>query len=280
MTTFRIGELEITRIEDFADHGVPPAFLLPEVTAEMIAANAHWLTPNFLNLNNTIDVPSTAGSSVHDITQFSSIPVSAIKSADVSRHSTCATAHFFKRLLRRAFTRNRSITYSAPTSIAITSDGTLAWLTADGSRHSRMPLISSPARTTRRFDPRTREWRQYGGTDEETFLDSVLPVVESGQVELVNGERQVGDRISVIPCPGRSPGHSALRVEDSGDSGPFTGDAMHHPLQVVEPDLNSFTCVDADLARASRRTPARRLLRPSPTPRAGPLRSSALRLGL
>ncbi len=96
MTTFRIGELEITRIEDFADHGVPLAFLLPEVTAEMIAANAHWLTPNFLNLNNTIDVPIHSWVIRTRHHTILVIPVSAIKSADVSRHSTCATAHFFK----------------------------------------------------------------------------------------------------------------------------------------------------------------------------------------
>ena len=103
------------------------------------------------------------------------------------------------------------------------------------------------------FDPRRQDWPHYGGTDEDTFLDSVLPVVEAGQVEFVDGEHRVGDGLTILPCPGHSPGHTALRVEDSGDSGLFTGDSMHHPIQIANTNLNSFTCWDADLARASRR---------------------------
>ena len=49
MTTFRIGELEIIRVEDFVDHGVPLTLLFPEVSEEAIAANHHWLQPRFLD---------------------------------------------------------------------------------------------------------------------------------------------------------------------------------------------------------------------------------------
>ena len=103
-------------------------------------------------------------------------------------------------------------------------------------------------------DPRQQNWPHYRGTDEDTFLDSVLPVVEAGQAAFVAGEHEVCDGVTIAPCPGHTPGHNALRVEDSGDSGLFTGDAIHHPIQIAEPDLNSFSCWDPALARASRRS--------------------------
>ncbi len=57
MTKFRIGNLEVTRVEDFVDHGVPLKMVLPEVTEETIAANRGWLQPNFLDANGaTISV--------------------------------------------------------------------------------------------------------------------------------------------------------------------------------------------------------------------------------
>lgn len=253
MTTFRIGELEITRIEDFADHGVPLAFLLPEVTAEMIAANVDWLTPNFLNVDNTIDIP------IHSWvirTRHHTILVDSCVGHQKRRHFPPFNMRnsTFLQTLVAAGVHPEQVNYVFCTHLHSDHVG---WNTrlVDGRWAPTFPNATYlfSRKDYEAFDPRTGERRQYGGTDEETFLDSVLPVVEAGQVEFVDGDHQVGDGVSIIACPGHSPGHSALRVEDSGESGLFTGDAMHHPLQVVEPDLNSFTCLDADLARASRR---------------------------
>ena len=102
------------------------------------------------------------------------------------------------------------------------------------------------------FDPR-RGAQGGAGADDHTFFDSVLPVMEAGLAEIVEGEHEVGDGMTIIPAPGHSPGHCYLRVEDGQDSGLFTGDSMHHPLQIAAPDVNSFACVDAEAARASRR---------------------------
>jgi glyoxylase-like metal-dependent hydrolase (beta-lactamase superfamily II) len=44
-----------------------------------------------------------------------------------------------------------------------------------------------------------------------------------------------------------------LRLGEPGHEALFTGDVMHHPIQVYEPDWNSAFCVDAAQARATRR---------------------------
>ncbi len=47
MSAFRIGQLEVRRVEDFIDPQVPVKFLLPDITDEILAANLDWLAPRF-----------------------------------------------------------------------------------------------------------------------------------------------------------------------------------------------------------------------------------------
>src|SRR5690606_29070001 len=42
------------------------------------------------------------------------------------------------------------------------------------------------------------------------FGDSVLPVVEAGQADLVGGDHQIGDHVRLLPTPGHTPGHVSV----------------------------------------------------------------------
>jgi hypothetical protein len=81
------------------------------------------------------------------------------------------------------------------------------------------------------------------------YQDSVLPVIESGQAEIIDGQGAVGDRLMPHPTPGANSwpcGHKAPnRV--------FGGDIMHQPLQVFRPGWNSAFCENPVRARDSRR---------------------------
>lgn len=254
MTTFRIGELEIIRVEDFVDHGVPLTLLFPEVSEEAIAANHHWLQPRFLD-------PGADTTSVHIQswvirTQHHTIMVDTCVGHQKKRHFPPFNlrASVYLDNLRAAGLHPEEVDYVFCTHLHSDHVG---WNTRleNGRWAPTFPkatyLFSRKDYDT--FDPRQQDWARYGGADEDTFLDSVLPVVEAGQVEFVDGEQKVGEGLTIVPSPGHSPGHNALRVEDSGDSGLFTGNSMHHPIQIAEPELNSFSCWDPTLARASRR---------------------------
>ena len=91
------------------------------------------------------------------------------------------------------------------------------------------------------------------GFNAGVYEDSVLPVVASGQAEIVDGEGEVGDGLTFHPTPGHSIGHVAIRLANAGCCGLFSGDIMHQPLQVFRPDWNSAFCEDPTLARTSRR---------------------------
>ena len=85
------------------------------------------------------------------------------------------------------------------------------------------------------------------------YQDSVLPVIESGQALLVSGEHQVNEILTVVPTPGHTPGHVSVRAEHGGEAGIFLGDVIHSPVQMATPDLNSAYCEIPALARQSRR---------------------------
>ncbi len=85
------------------------------------------------------------------------------------------------------------------------------------------------------------------------WTDSCLPVVEAGQALLVEDDYALEDGIRLAPTPGHTPGHVCVDFESRGDRAIFTGDLMHHALQVLEPDWSSCFCYDPIQSARSRR---------------------------
>ena len=90
------------------------------------------------------------------------------------------------------------------------------------------------------------------GAVDDCFADSVLPVVEAGRVDFVEGDHAIDDRLSIEPSPGHTPGHVCLNLAGGGRRAVFSGDLMHHPVQCAYPEWNSRFCVDPALSRATR----------------------------
>jgi len=86
-----------------------------------------------------------------------------------------------------------------------------------------------------------------------SYRDSVLPVIEAGQAELIDGLHPLGDSMTIEPAPGHTRGHIVLKLEDRDDKAVFCGDVLHHPLQVHAPHWNSAYCELPDAARSTRR---------------------------
>ena len=98
---------------------------------------------------------------------------------------------------------------------------------------------------------RVAEWRAAYTTD-PYYEDSLLPIMESGQAELVATDYVFDDNVWIEPWPGHTPGHVCVAVGSPQASVVLSGDIMHTPLQCAEPQLNSCFCVDAEMARATR----------------------------
>jgi len=70
---------------------------------------------------------------------------------------------------------------------------------------------------------------------------------------LVKDDFELDHGISLAPCPGHTPGHVVVNVASGGKRGVFIGDAIHHPMQIMFPDLSTRADTDQDMASVSRK---------------------------
>jgi glyoxylase-like metal-dependent hydrolase (beta-lactamase superfamily II) len=94
---------------------------------------------------------------------------------------------------------------------------------------------------------------QHAKTPIAPFGDSVLPVVEAKQAEIVNNDFEIGDHARILPTPGHTPGHVAFAFGRGKDSAVVAGDLMHSPLQARYPQLSAKFDVDGTQAATTRR---------------------------
>jgi glyoxylase-like metal-dependent hydrolase (beta-lactamase superfamily II) len=102
-----------------------------------------------------------------------------------------------------------------------------------------------------------REWEHWASEhDEDTkriMADSVTPVLDAGLADLVAMDHRISDEMWLEPTPGHTPGHVSVRLRSGGAEAVITGDLMHCPVQVAEPDWCSHFDTDPAQARATRR---------------------------
>jgi glyoxylase-like metal-dependent hydrolase (beta-lactamase superfamily II) len=90
----------------------------------------------------------------------------------------------------------------------------------------------------------------------ESYLDSVLPVVEAGLADIVESDhcvhREIEDGIWLQDAAGHSPGSVVVNAQRGGARTMFLGDVVHHPVQLVRPDIPFFADEDRAGACATR----------------------------
>lgn len=85
------------------------------------------------------------------------------------------------------------------------------------------------------------------------FRESVLPVIEAGQADLVEAGHKLGDLVTLVGTPGHTPGHVSIRIESGGRVALITGDAIHSTAQCSHPEWHFAFDDDAEQAVSSRR---------------------------
>ncbi|ARH89630.1 MBL fold metallo-hydrolase [Streptomyces sp. MOE7] len=105
------------------------------------------------------------------------------------------------------------------------------------------------------------EWDHWAATEldaarQQMFRDSVHPVREAGQLDLVDLPEEgteVAPGLRLVPTPGHTPGHVAVELHGGTATALITGDALHHPVQMAHPGITSCVDIDPRQAAATRR---------------------------
>jgi glyoxylase-like metal-dependent hydrolase (beta-lactamase superfamily II) len=85
-------------------------------------------------------------------------------------------------------------------------------------------------------------------TPQPHLTDSVLPILEAGQAQLVTNDYALDDEVWLEPTPGHSPDHMSVHLASEGAHAIITGDLIHNPVQCLEPTW--YMRADFDPARS------------------------------
>jgi glyoxylase-like metal-dependent hydrolase (beta-lactamase superfamily II) len=277
---WRIGEVEITRVLEFEAALFEPAVLLPEVSPEIIKRHQAWLEPRLMDPASGLLTFAFHSTVIR--TPRATILVDTCSGNDKERPHKL---RYHKK--NWPYLANLAAAGFAPEDI----DYVLCThLHADhvGWNTRRLGGRWVPTFPNARYLFAREEWEHWQVaelraeyTTDPYYEDSLLPVMESGQAELVAPDHEFDDSVRIEAWPGHTPGHVCVVVRSLGASVVLSGDIMHTALQCAEPRLNSCFCVDAKMARATRRrfletfadSPTMIIPAHFPTPTAGWIRS-------
>jgi len=253
MTTIRLGETTVARVYELMGPGFPANRLLPDWDPEILKEHGGWLSPNYYEAATGSFI-----SSIHSWvirTKHHTILVdtccgNAKNRPGFDRFHMLDTAYLDR--LRAAGVEPEQVDYVLCTHLHVDHVG---WNTKllDGRWVPTFPNAKYVFSKVERdhWDPARNP--DLTPAQAAIFQDSVLPVIASGQAQVVEMTDQIGDGLLIEPAPGHAPGHVVLRLQSGGDEGIFIGDVMHHPIQVYRPEWSSAFDTDPRQAEQSRR---------------------------
>lgn len=252
MDHFKLGEFEVSRIEELVDR-VDCKFMIPDLAIETLDQNAHWLSPSHYSQESK-QLPLFIQSWLIRSTRCT-ILVDACCGNGKPRPWYPNFHNLNTRyldLLKATGCTPEDVDFVLCTHLHPDHVG---WNTRLESGRWIPTFPKARYLISRKecalFAPENR----FGATPPQLldiYEDSVLPVIEAGQVDQVDGVHQVTDSIILEPAPGHTPGHCIVRAGRQGETALFSGDAMHNPIQIAYPELNTVFCAEPAIARQTR----------------------------
>jgi glyoxylase-like metal-dependent hydrolase (beta-lactamase superfamily II) len=244
--SWKIGEVEITRLVEVNNWEDDITMLLPDATPETVL-DYPWLKPHFATTNGKMIINFQCfvmRTPAHQIMLDTCIGADRQREFDIFTN------------MQTSFLEDLAYAGFAPDAIDLVLCTHLhfdhvGWNTrlVDGKWVPTFPN----ARYL--FGRREYEhWKMleetHGYHDLNHMYDAVAPVVDAGLVDLIEPDHSICPEITLRPTPGHTPGHVSILIESKGQRAIVTGDMMHHPIQFERPA--DFVRFDMDQAQGSR----------------------------
>ena len=84
------------------------------------------------------------------------------------------------------------------------------------------------------------------------IAEQVMPLLDLGALEFVEGELAIGSHLTALPTPGHTPGHTSVLVSSAGEKAVVLGDAAHVPVQAHHTDWSPRADSNPELSRQNR----------------------------
>lgn len=102
--------------------------------------------------------------------------------------------------------------------------------------------------------------------------EQVIPLQELQVLDLVENDQELFRGVRTLGTPGHTPGHQSILIESDGEAAVITGDVLHTPAQLQEPDWSFRADIDKAAAIASRQMLIEKAITEKLTVAAGHLR--------
>ena len=252
----RIGDVEVLRVEEMLTPGFDPAFLFPDYDAEVLKQHPQLAQSNFFH-SESGKLMSSMHSWLLRVGGRIILVDTACGNDKVRSYPAFQRFHqlhlpYLDRLAECGV-KPEDVTLVINTHLHVDHVG---WNTRlqDG---QWVPTFPNARYLMGRAE--LAHWRDPEGglrvhpMGAEVLADSVDPVIEAGLVDLIDFDEEFLPGITVHAMQGHTAGQLAVRVKSGGQTGLFTGDAFHQPMQVYRPDWSSRFCERPEVANATRR---------------------------
>jgi glyoxylase-like metal-dependent hydrolase (beta-lactamase superfamily II) len=112
-----------------------------------------------------------------------------------------------------------------------------------------------PAFPNARVHVHEADWSFFAGSTDEDYVahHAMGVLLEVGSLSITDHDHEIVPGVRVRHTPGHTPGHRSVIVRDGDDVLVLTGDLLHTPTQVANPEWWSSHDEDPQLASAARR---------------------------
>jgi glyoxylase-like metal-dependent hydrolase (beta-lactamase superfamily II) len=245
------GDVSLTRIVESEGPLLSPFELLPDCTPDHIASNLSWLAPRFYDLQAELLVITIQSFLIRAAGKTILVDAWSGDHKDRRRPFFHCREWGWLEKLAMAGACPEDIDFVLCSHLHVDHVG---WNTRleNGRWVPTFPnaryLISKREWGYWRSDPGVKSLARTG----DFISDSVTPVIEAGQADLIDDRHGFCGCIDIEPGHGHTPGQFTVRLGGGGKEGILAADVMHTPLQLRYPHWSTHFCVDPDLARRTR----------------------------
>jgi glyoxylase-like metal-dependent hydrolase (beta-lactamase superfamily II) len=250
LAQWSFGGTTVQRIVELEEALLPPFEIYGDCTREHLDANRDWLVPRFQDAasrNLIISIQSF-------LVRQSGLTILVDSCAGNDKDRTRPQFHRQKRpwldTLRKAGVAPEDIDIVLCTHLHVDHVG---WNT----RLENGRWV--PTFPNARYLIAQREWDYWRNAGPPALVrtgdfiaDSVLPIIEKGQADMIGDEHAIRSDISLEPAHGHTPGQTMMRIGAGGGAAMLIADMMHHPLQIRYPEWSTRFCIDPAMARRTR----------------------------
>lgn len=245
MQPVQLGAMEIRRVEELI-WTISPRFLFPNLTYADFEQHRDWLVPHFSadDLKLRLSIHTFVVRTPHH-TILVDTCIGNDRTRDVPLWDHMRT-DYLARLLA-AGVQPEEVDYVFCTHMHVDHVG---WNTRlqDGQWVPTFPNAKYLFhRTEWEFWKHTQE-----GNQAEVVKDSILPIMQADLAVMVESDHVIADGITLEPTPGHTPGHCSVHLSSRGAEAVITGDMIHHPSQIAEPQWYTRACWNAAMSVQTR----------------------------